>query len=139
MKPPRRTLRHELTQVCRTAARYGYCLGHFGRSDRQGLAKVLNNLGVLFNDTRLAPEAKESYHRALAIDKQLAADFPAVSDHHNNVAGAMVNLAGLLRARNNLHAARRLLEEALPYHQAALNACPCHPTYRTFAGTIAIT
>src|SRR5262249_50252509 len=73
----------------------------------------------------------ESYGRALAIHKQLAADFPAVPDHHNKVAGTMLNLALLLRARKELHAAHRLLEEALPHHRAALQANPRHPAYRT--------
>ena len=44
----------------------------------------------------------------------------------------MVNLARLLLARKELDGARRLLEEALPYHQAALKANPRHPAYRKF-------
>ena len=44
----------------------------------------------------------------------------------------MVNLARLLLARKDLDGARRLLEEALPYHQAALKANPRHPAYRNF-------
>ena len=44
----------------------------------------------------------------------------------------MVNLARMLLARKELDGARRLLEEAVPYHQAALKATPGHPAYRNF-------
>jgi hypothetical protein len=97
---------------------------------RRGLAITLNNLGVLLKNTGRAPAPEEVYGQALAIHKQLAADFPAVSDHQNEVAGAMLNLARLLLARKDPHAARRLLEEARPHLQAALKATPGHPAYR---------
>ena len=45
----------------------------------------------------------------------------------------MVNLARLLLARQELDGARRLLEEALPYHRAALKANPDDsPTLASF-------
>ena len=44
----------------------------------------------------------------------------------------MVNLARLLLTGKNLNGARLLLEEAVPYHQAALKASPGHPAYRNF-------
>ena len=43
---------------------------------RQGLAITLNNLGILLKNTDRAREAEELYGQALAIHKQLAADFP---------------------------------------------------------------
>jgi hypothetical protein len=44
----------------------------------------------------------------------------------------MVNLARLLLIRKEFDGARRLLEEALPYHQAAMKAKPRDPYYRNF-------
>ncbi len=99
---------------------------------RRGLAITLNNLGILLKNTGRSREAEELFGQTLAIHKQLAADFPTVSDHQNEAAGAMVNLARVLLARKELQGARRLLEEAVPYHQAALKASPRHPAYRSF-------
>src|SRR5262249_19810026 len=42
------------------------------------------------------------------------------------------NLALLANQQRDFAAARRRLDEALPYHQAALQANPRHPTYRQF-------
>ncbi len=99
---------------------------------RRGMAIYLNNLGILLKDTNRAREAEDLYGEALAIHKQLAADFPTVKDHQNEVAGAMVNLARMRLLRKELVGARQMLEEALPYHQAALKASPNHPLYRQF-------
>jgi hypothetical protein len=55
-----------------------------------------------------------------------------VSDYQNQVAGTLGNLAALLRARKEPGPARRLFEDALPYHEAALRANPRHPAYRAF-------
>lgn len=99
---------------------------------RAGLAMALNNLGILLKNTGRGLEAEELYGQALAIHRQLAADFPAVPDRRNNAAGAMVNLARLLLARKDLDGARRLLEEAVPHHLAALNANPRHRDYRQY-------
>jgi eukaryotic-like serine/threonine-protein kinase len=96
----------------------------------RGLAITLNGLGILFRITGRDREAEELYGKTLAIHRQLAADFPTVPDHQNEVAGAMVNLGRLLLDRKELPAARRLLEEALPHHQAALKARPRDPIYR---------
>jgi hypothetical protein len=49
------------------------------------------------------------------------------------MAGTLVNLALLAQGRQDWAGARRLLEEALPYHRAALKANPRHPEYRTFS------
>jgi len=44
----------------------------------------------------------------------------------------MVNLARIMLARQELDGARRLLDEAARYHQAALKGAPNHPLYRKF-------
>jgi tetratricopeptide (TPR) repeat protein len=99
---------------------------------RQHVAQTCNNRATLLRDTGRPKEAEEAYRRVLAIHRQLAAEFPTAVDHQNEVAGTMVNLARLLYLGNDLVAARRLLEEAVPYHQAALRANPRNPTYRSF-------
>ena len=99
---------------------------------RQNLATAHNNLGSLLQITGRPKEAEVAYRDALALNKQLAADFPTVPDHQNGLAGALVNLGNLLRDRKEYAAARRMYEEALPHHQAALQANPRHPAYRQF-------
>jgi eukaryotic-like serine/threonine-protein kinase len=103
---------------------------------RRGLAVTLNNLGILLkNDDRnpaRAREAEDLYGQALAIHRQLVADFPGVPDHENEVAGEMVNLARLLMIRKDFAGARQLLDEAFPHHQTALKATPEHPHYLRF-------
>jgi tetratricopeptide (TPR) repeat protein len=99
---------------------------------KRGLAITLNNLGILLKNTDRAEQAEKVYGQALAIHKQLAAEYPDRPVHQNEAAGAMVNLARLLLARKDFGGARRLLEEAVPHHQAALTANPRDPGYRFF-------
>jgi hypothetical protein len=87
---------------------------------------------MLLKDTGRPKEAEAAYADALAIQKQLAADFPQVPDYRNHLAGTLVNRALLANGRRDFGAARRDLAEALPHHQAALQASPRNPTYRQF-------
>jgi tetratricopeptide (TPR) repeat protein len=97
-----------------------------------GLGMALNNLGILHKNEGRAKEAEAAYREALAVNKRLAADFPTVPDYQNEAAGAMVNLARLLLAGDDSDGARRLLEDAVPYHQAALKANPQSAAYRHY-------
>jgi tetratricopeptide (TPR) repeat protein/tRNA A-37 threonylcarbamoyl transferase component Bud32 len=99
---------------------------------RQELALSHNNLGILLRATGRGKEAEGEYRQARDLQQQLAHDFPAVPDYQNELAGTLVNLAELARSRQDYAGARRLLEEALPHHQAALKANPRHLVYRTF-------
>ena len=103
---------------------------------RRGLAITLNNLGILLKNDDQNPdrlrEAEDVFGQALDIHKRLREDFPGVPDHENELAGAMVNLGRFYLNRQDFDKARRLLEEAEPHHQAALNASPSHPNYRRF-------
>jgi tetratricopeptide (TPR) repeat protein len=100
---------------------------------RRELADGHNNLGhLLLRDTGRLKEAESAYADALAIYKQLAADFPKVPDYRNGAAVTLFNLADVARRRRDFAAARRLLDEALPYHQAALQANPRLPDYRQY-------
>lgn len=61
---------------------------------------------------------------------KLAAEVPTSSDHRNEAARSIVNLARV-RAQEGKHAeAHLLLAEAEPYHRAAMRANPRHPDYR---------
>jgi serine/threonine-protein kinase len=97
---------------------------------RHALAVGHVNLGNLLAATARPKEAEAAYRDGLALARQLAADFPPNPDYQNDLAAGMVNLAQLLRQRGELGPARRLLEESLPHHQAALRADPRHPSYR---------
>jgi tetratricopeptide (TPR) repeat protein len=96
------------------------------------LAMAHNHLGIVLEARGRSKQAEKEYGAALALRKHLADDFPTVADYQNELAGTMVNLAGLNRERKELQAARRLLEEALPHHRAALKANPRHPEFRQF-------
>ena len=85
-------------------------------------------MGNLLGDTGRPKEAEAAYAEALALFKRLAAEFPEVPDYRNNVAGTLFNLAKAARMRRDFAAARQLLDEAFPYHQAALRANPSIPT-----------
>jgi serine/threonine protein kinase/tetratricopeptide (TPR) repeat protein len=97
---------------------------------RHSLASTHNNLGTLFKNTARPREAEESYGRSAALHRQLAADFPDVPVHRNEAAGAMANLARQHLIRKDFAGARRILEEAVPYQQAALKASPDYPANR---------
>jgi serine/threonine-protein kinase len=99
---------------------------------RQMLANSHNSLGNLLSDTGRPKEAEAAYADALALQKQLAADFPQVPDYRNALAGTLVNRAVLANRRRDFGASRRELAEALPHHQAALQASPRDPTNRQF-------
>ncbi|HVK08023.1 MAG TPA: tetratricopeptide repeat protein, partial [Gemmataceae bacterium] len=99
---------------------------------RRGLAITLNNLGILLKNTDRAQEAEDLYGQTADIHKRLAADFPTVSDHQSEAGGAILNLARVRLMRKDFDGARRLLEEGVPYHQAALRANARHPSYRNF-------
>jgi serine/threonine protein kinase len=99
---------------------------------RQELASGLNTQGWMLRNTGGLKEAESAYTAALAIYKQLAAEFPKVPDYQNDVAGTLWNLANAAGNRRDFAAARKLLVEAIPYHQAALQANPQHTDYRHY-------
>jgi tetratricopeptide (TPR) repeat protein len=99
---------------------------------RAELAAGHNNVGLLLRDKGLLRDAEAAQAKALAIQKQLAALFPDVSDYSNAVAGTLFNLANVAGRRRDFAAARSLLDEALPYHQAALKRNPRHSDFRQY-------
>jgi tetratricopeptide (TPR) repeat protein len=96
------------------------------------LADGYNAMGKLLGDTGRLKEAEDAYAEALALFKRLAAESPEFPDYSNNVAGRLWNLANAAGNRRDFAAARRFVEEAFPYHQAALQAKPRDPDYRQY-------
>jgi serine/threonine protein kinase/Flp pilus assembly protein TadD len=99
---------------------------------RYDQAKNDGNLGVLFMMTARPREAEGELRKALDLFRRLADDFPTVPNYQNEAAGTLLNLALLAGDRHDWAGARRLLEEGLPHHQAALKANPRHPVYRRY-------
>lgn len=99
---------------------------------RQDLAMSHNNRGSLLRAAGRLNEAVADFDAALTLQKQLAAEFPDQPDGRNEVACTFVNLARLRQQQGDLAAAKRLLLEGRPHHQAALQANPRNPTYRRF-------
>jgi serine/threonine-protein kinase len=87
---------------------------------RQGVALTQNGLGVLLQEAGRPGEAEAAYREAVRLRKQLAAEFPSVSAYHCELAQSLGNLARLLCDGREFTSARRLLEEAMPHHQAML-------------------
>jgi len=89
------------------------------------------NLGTLLYHLGRQREAEQEGRAALALYRKLAQHFPTVPKYQNDIAMALGNLALISHAHKDYAAARRLLEEALPYHQSALKAEPRNVTYRS--------
>ena len=99
---------------------------------RQNLAAIHNGLGSLQRDAGRLQEAEDAYRAARDIRTELLKEFGANADYANDLAGTLVNLANVARDRNDHAAARKLLEQALPHHHAALKANSKHPAYRRY-------
>jgi serine/threonine protein kinase len=99
---------------------------------RHELAGGHNSLGILLRDKGRLKEAEAAYAEALAIYKQLVADFPRVPEYYNDTAVTLWHLAYAAGRRRDFAAARQRVNEAFPYHQAALQANPRHPDYRQY-------
>jgi tetratricopeptide (TPR) repeat protein len=80
--------------------------GSFG-ADHPNVARDLNNLAVLFQDTNRLAEAEPLMRRALVIvESSFGADHPDVATH-------LSNLAQLLKDTNRLAEAEPLMRRAL--------------------------
>jgi serine/threonine protein kinase len=84
---------------------------------RQDLAISHNNRGALLGHTGRLKEAESALADAVAIQKQLIAEFPKVLDYQDVAARTLVELATLARRQGNSAAARKRLDEMLPYRQ----------------------
>jgi tetratricopeptide (TPR) repeat protein len=99
---------------------------------RSALASGQNNLGMVLQELGRLKEAAESYCDALALEQHLVADFPNEPNRRNSLAATHVNLAILRLRQKDFKASKADLEQAEPYHEAALKANPRHPDYRRF-------
>jgi serine/threonine-protein kinase len=97
---------------------------------RHELAATQANLCLPLMNAGRRKEAEAALRDARDIQKGLAADFPAVPLYQAELANTMEGLAELALARKDTAAARRLLEEARPHLQRALDANPRQPYFR---------
>jgi tetratricopeptide (TPR) repeat protein len=95
---------------------------------RRSLAMDYSTLGTALRNLNRLNEARDACRKALPLLKQLANDFPSRPDYQNDVATALIELAQA-SAATEPEQARRLLEEALPYSQVALQADPGNIDY----------
>jgi serine/threonine protein kinase len=95
---------------------------------RHDLARVYTRLGIVLDNSGRLSEAGDAYRKALPLLKQLANDFPSRPEYPNDVAAALTKFARASMEKQT-EQARRLLEEALPYSQVAVEADPGNIDY----------
>jgi tetratricopeptide (TPR) repeat protein len=84
---------------------------------RHEAAGTLTHLGLLLQQTKRCQEADATYRDAVALRKQLAADFPIVPEYRRLLAGALTDLGLLLQATHRFHEAEPAFGEALALRQ----------------------
>jgi eukaryotic-like serine/threonine-protein kinase len=85
----------------------------------QKLAVTRLNLALLL-ESRNPLAAKQIYHQALDAQESLLSLFPDVPEYRLALGRTLYSLSGLHFKQGELAAARRLLEQAIPHHRAAL-------------------
>jgi serine/threonine-protein kinase len=88
------------------------------------------NMGFFFQQHGKADAAHSEYLQALPMFQALVADFRDVPDYHYLVGDTLDQLAELAQAQRDFAESRRLEEQAIPHHRAALQAYPADPRYR---------
>jgi serine/threonine protein kinase/tetratricopeptide (TPR) repeat protein len=89
--------------------------------DRHLLARYQSNItGALAPDGRNFPDAERNLRAAIAIGNKLVEEFPKESDYRAGLAGALGNLAFVLKQQRDYEQARVLLEQAIVHQQAVL-------------------
>jgi serine/threonine-protein kinase len=91
---------------------------------RKNLAESLNSLGTLLQATGRPEEATKAYQDALAMKKQLAAEFPDVPEYRENLALSHLNLGVLLEATRRLQDAGQEYQDALALFQRLARESP---------------
>jgi tetratricopeptide (TPR) repeat protein len=97
---------------------------------RRGLAASHNKLGSLLMNTGRLKEAEEAYREALALRKQLAADFPIVTGDRRNLASSHYDLGTLLMNTGRLKEAETAYREVLVLRKQSMADFPTVPEYR---------
>ena len=97
---------------------------------RNQLAILHMNRAVLLAKTGRRTEAAAAFAASRDVRQELATEFPAVPDYQNALAGTLGNMALMAVQDKKYDDARRLLDEATPYHRAALRANPRDRDYR---------
>ena len=91
---------------------------------RQDLALSHNNLGNLLAGLGKRPEAEQQYRKALTIQEQLAADFPAVPAYRQDLAISHNSLGVLLAGLGKRPEAEEQYRKALAIQETAGRRLP---------------
>jgi tetratricopeptide (TPR) repeat protein len=100
------------------------------------MAQSQSNLGALLDRTGRLREAEEAFRAALALQKQLVAEFPKVAERRSELAVSHSNLGILLRQTGRPREAEEALCAARDHFGRLLADFPAVPHYR---GQLAIT
>jgi tetratricopeptide (TPR) repeat protein len=93
-----------------------------------------NPLGVLLADLGRRPEAEAQYRRALALQEKLAAQFPAVPQYRDDLAGSHDNLGLLLAGLGKRPEAEEQYRRALALKEKLAAEFPAVPRYQVALG-----
>jgi tetratricopeptide (TPR) repeat protein len=85
----------------------------------QKLAVTRLNLALLL-ESKNPPAARQIYREAMDVQESLSASFPDVPEYRQALGRTQYALAGLHFKQGELAEARRLLEQAIGHHRAAL-------------------
>jgi tetratricopeptide (TPR) repeat protein len=92
--------------------------------NRNFLAIVHNNLGILLSNMGRSAEAAGEHRAAVAIDEKLVADNPNVPDYRNGLATSHTELSGALRRLGRPAEARDTCDRAIAIREALVQEVP---------------
>lgn len=92
---------------------------------RRNLSAILSGLAVFYGRHGRRGEILELHERLVELSEELVQDFPNVGLHHNDYLVALYNLSRfLLEEKNDVEAARSILEFAIPAGEEVLERFP---------------
>jgi serine/threonine-protein kinase len=91
---------------------------------RGDLAKVLNNLGIFYQQTDHADEAVKAHEEALGIRRALSATMPDVPAYRDELAASLGNLSQLYRGRGDAARATEAERESIEIFEGLVRAHP---------------
>jgi tetratricopeptide (TPR) repeat protein len=97
---------------------------------RRGRAQGYSRVGLLNQRLGEYQDAETAYREALALDNDLAKDFPDQLDFRSDLAASYANLGNLLRDTGRPKDAEAAYRDALKLHQQLVAAAPDRPDLR---------
>jgi tetratricopeptide (TPR) repeat protein len=103
------------------------------RHYRDFLKNHVANLALTLEQLKVpAAELDKVRRRAIELARGMAKDHPEVPDYQGHLGLCLLGWARVLHKRGQSEQALKVLQEALPYQQKALEASPKHPLYLGF-------